>query len=270
MHAASLLKVSAFDASRNGQAADVEELFPAWSRTDRLGIVVHEPFGGLGASLMIQAAIALFYKHDRSRAHRKAQYPPIFMFHVGGRFGDHSAMDFWPARREIFLGAEPADVLGGIMDRAITRLIVPDVAPGTLEYVTAHPSGWTDLHAAREQITSCYAYSATGTATAGDVELTGNDAGMETMVEDVLQPDRLAGEFRQRNDTELLELPLGPSTTDDVRGWLRHFLQRTDEIPATIRTSILDHRRTAFPDRTVTQKYRSVTVHEALQRLTPN
>jgi len=93
MRAGSLLKVSPFDVSRNGRAAGVEELFSAWSRADRLGIVVHEPFRVLGAGLMIQAAIALFYRHDRSRAHHNAQYPPIFMFHVGGRFGDHSAKD---------------------------------------------------------------------------------------------------------------------------------------------------------------------------------
>lgn len=151
--------------------------------------------------------MAIFYNLDRSRTCKNAQYPPVFMFHIGGRFGDHSSMDFWPARREIFLDAEPPEVLGGITDRAITRLIVPDVAPGSLDYVSRQPSGWTNLHAAGEQITACYAYSTTGSATIADVELIGNDARMETMVEDVLQPDRLAEEFRQRNDPDLLELP---------------------------------------------------------------
>lgn len=267
MHAASLLKVSAFESRLHDRTVGVEELFPAWNRTDRLGIIVHEPFCGLGASLMIQAAIALFYKYDPSRALDNAQYPPVFMFHIGGRYGDHSSMDFWPARREVFLDADPSHILGSITDRAITRLIVPDVSPGSLDYVNRQPSGWTDLHARREQIMSCYAYPATGTA--ADVELTGNDARMEAMVEDVLQPDLLADEFGQRNDQELLELPLGPSTTDDIRGWYRHMLGRTNEVPTAIQNRVLNRRRTAFPNHRVTQKYRMLTVDQALQRLTP-
>ena len=53
-------------------------------------------------------------------------YPEIYLFHVGGRHGDHSPYDFWPARKEVFVDADPREVLDQINDKGITRLAVPD------------------------------------------------------------------------------------------------------------------------------------------------
>jgi hypothetical protein len=61
MHTAKLFKPENFDVEVEGEATDLRGLFPASAQHDRFGIVVTETFGGLGASLLIQAA-------DRERA----------------------------------------------------------------------------------------------------------------------------------------------------------------------------------------------------------
>jgi hypothetical protein len=61
MHAASQLFVEAFEVQIEGERVSPDTVFPDWSPLDRFGIVVTEPLGGLGASLLLQLAIAMFY-----------------------------------------------------------------------------------------------------------------------------------------------------------------------------------------------------------------
>jgi hypothetical protein len=61
MHAASQLFVEAFEVQIDGEQVSPDTVFPDWSPLDRFGIVVTEPLGGLGASLLLQLAIAMFY-----------------------------------------------------------------------------------------------------------------------------------------------------------------------------------------------------------------
>lgn len=121
MHASQRLRESHFSVQIESGSASVADLLPEWTITDRVGVVVHEPLGALGASLLIQAAISRFYAFDPQRRDHAAQYPPIFMFHVGGRFGDHSPMDFWPPRREVFFDDpdNPYEVLGALRPAAL-------------------------------------------------------------------------------------------------------------------------------------------------------
>ena len=48
----------AFEVEVGGERVSPEAVFPNWSLLDRFGIIVAEPLGGLGASLLLQLAIA--------------------------------------------------------------------------------------------------------------------------------------------------------------------------------------------------------------------
>src|SRR4051812_32655384 len=55
VHTATQLDKSHFAIQVDGRPSGIEELLPAWRAHDRFAIVVLEPFGALGASLLIQA-----------------------------------------------------------------------------------------------------------------------------------------------------------------------------------------------------------------------
>ena len=63
MHAAGQLFVEAFEVQVEGERVSADTVFPDWSPLDRFGIVVTEPLGGLGASLLLQLAIAMFTRY---------------------------------------------------------------------------------------------------------------------------------------------------------------------------------------------------------------
>jgi hypothetical protein len=96
MHVADQILAEAFEVQIGGELAGPEAVFPDWSRLDRFGIVVTEPLGGLGASLLLQLAIAQFYSVRPYRRASLAVYPEIYLFHAGGPHGDFSY--FWPPR----------------------------------------------------------------------------------------------------------------------------------------------------------------------------
>ncbi|MGO4238056.1 hypothetical protein [Pseudarthrobacter sp. YAF2] len=269
MHASQQLRDNHFGVLVNGREAAVREVLPDWTGVDRIGVVIHEPFGGLGASMLIQAGISRFYDYDPDRRHNTAQYPPIFMFHVGGRYGDHSSMDFWPGRREVFLPADPYEVLGAIRDRAITRLFVPEGPNIGLSYAYEAPSGWTDIHSAQEQTASAFVYSPSGKVSEHDVQLSAKDVHVDDMVTDVLEIEALIDRFEQSTDQDLLDLELGPSTPPDFHGWLKSFKSREGEVPLSVRQEILAARREAISSGNFIQTYRNVPVQEALGRLVP-
>src|SRR5262245_7080336 len=114
MHTAPQLDVSQFAISRHGRQATRADLLPDWTPYDRLGVVVTESFGAVGASHLIQLAITAFYDvRPERRAARldgvdpRAIYPEIYLFHVGEVHGDHSSFDFWPARKEVLVEDDP-------------------------------------------------------------------------------------------------------------------------------------------------------------------
>jgi hypothetical protein len=126
MHVADQLFAEAFEVQIDGKQVGPGAVFPDWSPLDRFGIVVTEPLGGLGASLLLQLAIALFYSVRPDRRAGMAMYPEIYLFHVGGPHGDFSYFDFWPPRKEVRVAAAaPVSLLEAINAHAITRLAVP-------------------------------------------------------------------------------------------------------------------------------------------------
>ena len=130
MHSTRELTTTAFTLELAGQPVTIPELFPGFDARDRLGIVVHEPGGALGASVLTLATITAFYDLQRASGDDFFIYPDYFVFHVGQQHGNHAMLDIWPDHKEVVVANEPEAVLRAISDRAITRLLVPDGLPG--------------------------------------------------------------------------------------------------------------------------------------------
>jgi len=93
---------------------------------DRFGLVVTSPLGGIGASLLLESAIAMLYKVRPPRRSSGPAYPEVYLFHVGGPHGDFSAFDLWPPRKEVLIpSGQPLRVLEAINAHGITRLALP-------------------------------------------------------------------------------------------------------------------------------------------------
>lgn len=83
MHVMALLKADMFDIAIERQKASARELFPDWNAHDRFGLVIDEPIGGLGATQLLQVAMAAYYDIKPSRRTSLRVYPEIYAFHVG-------------------------------------------------------------------------------------------------------------------------------------------------------------------------------------------
>ena len=59
----SALKFDHFDVEVDGASSTVPDLFPPWHKHQRFGVVIQEPLGHVGASLLAQAATAAFFDH---------------------------------------------------------------------------------------------------------------------------------------------------------------------------------------------------------------
>jgi hypothetical protein len=261
MHTARQLHSSQFRVTHLGRSATREDLLPDWTPFDRLGVIVTEPFGALGASHLIQLAITAFYDaRPTRRAGRavgddpRAIYPEIFLFHVGGAHGDHSAFDFWPARKEVFVQSDARLVLDAINDRAITRLAVPDKDFVKVAHEHKEPA------AARDRIATALAYCATGRVRRADWEITGCDRRTEANVTLVLDPDKRyagAGSPREAPKDALLA----------QRSWELRTVARRDE--GRLGLEAARRRREAIRDTEglARESYRALTVDEALGML---
>jgi hypothetical protein len=156
MHMTHLVTPEMLEVQRIGHPATCQFVFPAWAEHDRFGIVVDEPFGGLGASHLIQMASGMFYEAKASRRVERKVYPEIYAFHYGRGFGAHAPFDFWPARREVILDRDHRALLDAINDRGITRLAIPDGPTRALEH---RPK---EEDAALDRIASAISYCPTG------------------------------------------------------------------------------------------------------------
>jgi hypothetical protein len=249
-----------FAAFEQGAPVELESVFPDWGVYDRLGVVMHEPFGALGASHLIQLSIVLFYDARPSRRAGRVQpgdersiYPEIYLFHVGGRHGNHGSFDFWPARKEVFIENDARAVLDAINDRAITRLAVPDTPPIPIEHE------WKEPAAARDRIGSAFAYSATGRVVDPDFEIAGLDPITEFNVRTTLSPDETA--LRARADAQVASDPDLIARSHPVRA-----VPRLSEARHGLRAAT-ERRETLRNDSVATESYRRVTVDEALHML---
>jgi hypothetical protein len=180
MHSSRELRSSSFRIEVAGRPARLDQLFDGFGEHDRLGVVLSQPCGGVGASALITATITAFYDIQRSRGDDFFIYPDYFLFHVGRPLGDHGQLDVWPSHKEVVVPEEPTRILEAINDRAVTRLVVEDREPGAPAFDREA------LASARSRIVSCIAYSPTGRVADADVRIAANPI-TEGYVEEVLE-----------------------------------------------------------------------------------
>ena len=257
MHTAHSLRRELFDVRIDGRAASRADLLPDWHPHDRLAIVVHEAHGALGASLLLQLSITAFYDALPARRGEGRVYPEVFVLHVGGRFGDHSSLDVWPARKEMFLPADPAQVLDAIHNCAITRLAVPDGPQVQSEYF------WREAATAAERLRSCFVYDAGGRVHDADVEIRALSPAVSDDVISVLTPQSvLAGRV---NIAQIAD----PQERVAYEVYLDHVRARMEETSAQLRGQLLARRAELLSRGGVVETFRRVDSRHALARLRP-
>jgi hypothetical protein len=184
MHTTTMIRSTDFDYTVDGRPASLEDIFPSFSRHDRVGVVVRSPGGGIGASALVMAAMARFYDFHRDQlGNTPGQlriYPEFYVFHVGERHMDHYWMDIWPPHKEVNVANEPEQILEAINDRGITRLLVQDAIPKRtvslyekIPEEAIDPSSATFLRetisSAENRILTALAYSPVGRTERADV-----------------------------------------------------------------------------------------------------
>jgi len=207
-----------------GNASASREDLLQWQPYDRLGILVNRPFGGLGAGLLSLLARTAFYDADRTRR-RRPLYPPIYIFHVGGRWGFYGELDFWPDRKEIFVANEANEILQSINQIGISHLALPERAPKATVYRYKEPEE------ALDRLKQCYLYSPLGTASAPDVTISTESA---AVIEN-LQRVAMAQENLEATERTVAETPRFQTNTGlgvDMRWYASLMKQRLPDIPA--------------------------------------
>jgi hypothetical protein len=232
-----------FGIAVSGRPTSIEELFPSFGEHDRLGIVMRQPCGAVGASALIAATITAFYDIQRSRGSDFFIYPDYYLFHVGGPLGDHARLDIWPRRKEVVVDDDPERILEAIDDRAITRLVVEDGRPRRRELDAEA------LASARARIATCLAYSASGRVEGADVRIEANEV-TEGYVDAILDPEarmeRLRAEGRD-----------GAARADSIAA-------RAGEVATEVRREIKLARRELLEDGVPVETYRRIELDEAL------
>lgn len=261
MHTASQVWFESFAAAQDGTAIDARQVLD-WGPRDRFGIVVREPFGALGAGLLISLATAAFYDQAGCNRRSRELYPEIYLFHVGQCWGDHSPFDFWPERKELSVEADPVAVLSAINGHGITHLAVPDGTPGPL------PAMYREPEAARDQIKQCFAYAASGTVPGSDVKLSTHDARVLANFANTLQPElwlpeveRCVAEGRKQGLSDLAFREL-----ERVVGYTH---ERWHEVPRDSSAYIAAKARIdgATRDGSISETYRRISTDAALALL---
>lgn len=269
MHVAGQLFVDQFKATLEGEPGPITAVFPEWSELDRFGIVVTEPLGGLGASLLTQLAIANFYEVEPGRRTDTPTYPEIYLFHVGGPHGDFSNFDFWPPRKEVLLPAnEPLAVLEALNAYGITRLALPAGPDGDTEVFSHGLSTWAEVGAARERLRSSFVYSKSGTVPDADVALTSLSTRLFENIEatqDTMVPIRA---LRVREDAHARGEDVSVPNEDDLR-WAKLVELRYAEVDHAARTEAQEQFTRSLEERGghLRESYRRISADDALVRI---
>ena len=191
MHTTENLRSSSFAVAIDGSPATLRDLLPGFGEHDRLGLVVRRPGGGVGASVLLLAAITAFYDVQRARSADFFIYPDYFVFHVGAPLGDHRRLDVWPDHKEVVVPDDPEALLRAVNDRGVTRLLVEDGMAGAPDLAAE------TIASARSRIRTALAYAPGGRVRDGDVALAGN-ADTEAYVGGVLEQSEAVPAERRR------------------------------------------------------------------------
>ena len=254
MHTATQLDSSLFGLKIDGVPATRDELLPEWCAHDRLGVIVDEPFGATGASLLIQLAITAFYDVRLNRRDGPL-YPEVYLFHLGRPHGDHAYYDVFPRRKELVVPDDPATILEAINDRAITRLLVVDRPPQPVRH------HWKEPISARDRIRSAFAYAPDGRTREPDVEIEALHDRAVANTRMTLQPTRTYAEQAR------IRAELGAATVVPEDEEMLPRESRLEEVSAADRDRIAERRSAISVNGLPRETYRRIAVSDALRML---
>ncbi|MEQ6289726.1 hypothetical protein ACFPAG_03775 [Vogesella sp. GCM10023246] len=167
MHTTTVLAATDFAFQLAGRNATLEDIFPGFQDSDRIGIVVNQPCGAMGASSLLMAAATHFYAVHRQQLGnepgKRRIYPDYFIFHVGKCHGNHAQLDVWPPHKEVIVADDAEQILEAINDRGITRLLVEDLPFCSATFLRE------TLASASRRIRTVLAYSSSGRVRHGDI-----------------------------------------------------------------------------------------------------
>jgi hypothetical protein len=270
LHTGTQLQSESLAIEINGAVATLGTLLPDGHRQDRFGIVVTQPLGSLGASLLMQAAIAHWFESCPQRRYVSPVYPEIYCFHLGGPHGDHSFYDFWPPRKEVFLAEDDAaGLLAEINARAITRLAIPDREPGEGRALTVGPSTWAEQASAEDRLRSCWAYSPCGEAPEADIRMSTDDPRFEENPAGSLNLGSVTDDVMAQETNAFAGYLPGLSVPADNYRWVHAVRQRTQELTERQLAMLRKQRERAsgLGGRLRTEAYRSLDTESALLML---
>jgi hypothetical protein len=265
MHVAGELFVEAFEVQIEGERVSPDTVFPDWSPLDRFGIVVAEPLGGLGASLLIQLAIAMFYSVRPDRRADTPVYPEIYLFHAGGPHGDFSYFDFWPPRKEVQVAAsQPVLMLEAINAHGITRLATPPGDKGAESVLRSGPSTWAEQASAMDRLRSCFVYTSDGRVADGDVRISSRDPRVRENITASVTP--LPGVISYREELASSAWPRwpDPSVAADGYRWADVVERRVDEVAQPVRDRVAAALAARGNSDELVEVYQRVTTAESL------
>lgn len=243
MHSSAELRSDAFAITLNGEPAGIEQVLPGFGERDRVGVVVRDPCGAIGASTLLLAAITAFYDLQRARGGEFFVYPDYFLFHVGRPLGDHSMLDVFPAHKEVVVPDEAEALLEAINDRAVTWLVVPECPPA------AAALRRETLASAHRRLRGGFAYSPHGRVANGDLRIEGNEV-TESYVRAVLDPDGLIA-----------------SIGDPTDPYAAAIAERATEVAPEVRARLRTERETLQDGGRPVETYRRLTLDQALASL---
>ncbi len=155
MHS-TILRHSDFTIWENDQSVQFEQIFKDVSKRTRIGVVTPYRFAGVGASNLIMAFVTAFYDCYRADSDEFFAYPDYFTFQQQTPVAHYTMMDIWPPHRNVFVGANSADLVNAIIDRGIDVLLIPE-GPRR----SSHVLDRIQLPAVQRLISACYLYSPT-------------------------------------------------------------------------------------------------------------
>ncbi len=258
MHTASQAWFESFTAAQDGTLIDPRAVLD-WGAQDRFGIVVREPFGALGAGLLISLVTAAFYDQPGRNRRNRDLYPEIYLFHASQRWGDHSPFDFWPERKEIEITDDPVAILSAVNTHGITHLALPDGTHGTI------PETYREPEAARDRIRQAFAYAACGDVPGGDLTLTSSDAGIISNFANTLRPELWLPEV-ERAVTEGRSKGQSDIPFRELERIVDYTRERWHEVPRESAAYLAASDRIAAANRkgSISESYRRISIDMAL------
>jgi hypothetical protein len=199
----------------DGHTSSLEDIFSGYNKNDRIGVVVRQAGGGMGASALLMAALTRFYDFHRpnlgDEPGKLRIYPEFFVFHVGKRHMNHSWMDVWPPHKEVLVEDDPEQILEAINDRGITRLVVEDIAPSSATFLRE------TISSAKLRIVSALAYSPTGRVDHADVRIMSCSAAEDNVLDSLNRSEELSEEVKEQLRQERQSLLVNGRVTETYR-----------------------------------------------------